>query len=135
MREKHPLSGQTVKLKEEFTDHFGQKHTEVHIEDWYENAAGMDFVTAAEEGNPAAQNYVRRLGAKLFMQCGRYEVIYGKTGPWGNLFHISELRAVFNTGNVMLDLDLAIGTKDPAAKGIPKHCTLEYYGGTFPASE
>jgi hypothetical protein len=86
---KHPLAGRTVKLKKPFTDHFGEVHNEFWVEDSWLNITGKDWMTAAMEGNPACLTYMHRHKYGDFKD--QTDVVYGKTGKFGNLFNVEEL--------------------------------------------
>ncbi len=90
IREVHPMAGQTVKLREPFTDHMGGVHTELRLEDWWQNVGGQEWFMSAGYGNPAACNYARRNQASNLPADN--DVVYGKTGKFGNLFHVSEFK-------------------------------------------
>ena len=93
VREKSPYAGKVVKIKGDVGFDFscgvclaGQDFL---IEDWWQNVAGESW--KASNGNPAALNYAFRTG----MSGGKIppddEVLYGKIGMMGYLFHVSEL--------------------------------------------
>ena len=88
-----PYAGMTVKVKGDVGPDpmtgqalAGQDYT---IEDWWQNVSGCSWMNS--DGNPAALNYAFRTG----MSGGRVplnnEVLYGKIGMLGYLFHVSEL--------------------------------------------
>lgn len=93
-REKSPLAGKTVKLRGVFKDHMGGEHTELQVEDWVENVMGGPW--GNQQGNPACLNYAVRTGTGGTMggvdvPTFGNDVVYGKTGKFGNLFHVNEL--------------------------------------------
>jgi len=88
IREAHPMAGQTVKLNKPFKDHIGNTHEELRIEDWWQNVSGGSWMNAS--GNPACLNYAVRSGFAGLPTDN--EVVYGKTGKFGNLFHVSEFK-------------------------------------------
>ena len=78
------FAGQTVKIKPEVKE-FGRM--EFHIEDYWENVTGRSWMVS--DGNPAAMLYGMRSGlAGLPIDD---EVVYGKIGLHGHIFHITEL--------------------------------------------
>ena len=88
-REKSILAGKTLKLKDPFKDHMDELHHEVTVEDWWENIAQETWLDSAEGGNLACINYALRVKRPL-VKTWR-DVLYCRTGYFGNLFHISEL--------------------------------------------
>lgn len=83
MRNKHPLAGQTVKVKKGTLE--GQDFT---VEDWWENVFGKSWMDST--GNPAALEYsYRAANEKLPLD---WEVLYGKIEGLGCLIHMSELQ-------------------------------------------
>lgn len=86
IRERHPLAGQTVKIKADAVDLGGQEY---RVEDWWQNVAGMSWMDA--EGNPAALIYAIRSAVAGLPTDN--EVLYGKVGAFGHLVHVSELGA------------------------------------------
>lgn len=85
-REKFRYAGQTVKVKDEVEKYGGEDFT---IEDYWENAYGTSWMNS--NGNPAALTYAVRIGCQKFNVPLNNEVVYGKIGPLGFLFHVSEL--------------------------------------------
>lgn len=87
-QEKHPLAGQTVKLKDNIKTTNGDlAGQEYRIEDWWDRVFGSSWMFA--EGNPAALIYAMRSGTKGLPI--NDEVVYGKVGAFGHLIHVSEL--------------------------------------------
>ena len=78
-RERSPLAGCEVKTCD------GQVFL---VEDWWENVYGRSWMVAI--GNPAAMIYAIRIGKKGTVPLDN-EVLYGKIGGMGYLFHVSEL--------------------------------------------
>ena len=65
------------------------------IEDWCENVLGVSWKYA--NGNPAALEYAFRIasnGDKNNVPVFSDDVVYGKIGGFGHLFHINELNLV-----------------------------------------
>lgn len=92
-REKSPYAGMVVKTKPDvgidLTSGRSLGDLEFHIEDWWENVSGQSWMNS--DGNPAAMNYAFRIdmgGGKVPLD---NEVLYGKIGWFGYLFHVSEL--------------------------------------------
>lgn len=85
-REKFRYAGQTVKVKDEVEKYGGEDFT---IEDYWENVYGTSWMNS--NGNPAALTYAARIGCQKFNVPLNNEVVYGKIGPHGFLFHVSEL--------------------------------------------
>lgn len=95
MREKYKYAGKTVKIKGKVgVSSFGEdlSNKQFRIEDWAENVLGCSWLDA--QGNPAALEYVLRIGffgknnnVNLFSN----DVLYGKVGMFGHLFHVNEL--------------------------------------------
>ncbi len=59
------------------------------IEDWWENISGCSWMVS--NGNPAAMSYAFRIGMRNGAVPTDNDVLYGKIGMLGYLFHISEL--------------------------------------------
>lgn len=90
MREKHELSGKTVRLNVNGEDPDTLNGQEFVVEDWWINVAGQSWMTC--DGNPACLRYaIRSAGAQLPID---NEVVYGKVGIAGFLVHASELGQV-----------------------------------------
>jgi hypothetical protein len=83
-RESFKFSGQTVKIKPEVKNYGGE---EILIEDYCENIFGGSWMFA--NGNPAALQYAVRVGLEKLPIDN--EVVYGKIGMLGKLFHVTEL--------------------------------------------
>ena len=65
------------------------------IEDWCENVLGVSWMFA--NGNPAAIEYAFRIasnGDKNNVPPLSDDVVYGKIGGFGHLFHVNELNLV-----------------------------------------
>ena len=95
MREVSQYAGKEVKIKDgvgisSFGDDLsGQMFI---IEDWCENVMGCSWMYA--NGNLAAMEYAMRTGVNgknndVPTFCN--DVLYGKVGPFGHLFHVNEL--------------------------------------------
>ena len=91
IREKSPYAGMTVKTKTDVgidamtSINLGSK--DFTVEDWWENVYGRSWLCS--DGNFAALGYALRLAGKSVPIDN--EVLYGKIGVYGFLFHISEL--------------------------------------------
>ena len=95
MREKFKYAGQKVKIKQGVgISSFGQDMS-VHdfaIEDWWENVGGCSWMNA--NGNPAALEYAIRhtkYGENNNVPLLGNDVVYGKIGLLGHIFHVNEL--------------------------------------------
>ena len=95
MREKFKYAGETVKIKNgvgkglQVGDMSGMNFT---IEDWCENVLGCSWMVA--NGNPAALEYAIRhsqYGENNNVPMFDNDVVYGKVGMLGHLFHVNEL--------------------------------------------
>lgn len=73
-----PLAGKTVKLK---------TGAEVVVEDWWDRVAGKSWKMS--DGNPAAMQYAVRIAHSRIPWDN--EVLYGKVGWAGFLFHVDEI--------------------------------------------
>jgi hypothetical protein len=83
-RDTFKFAGQTVKIKPEVKKYGG---AELLIEDYWENIFGSSWMFA--KGNPAAMEYAVRVAlSKLPIND---DVVYGKIGMIGKLFHVTEL--------------------------------------------
>lgn len=95
MRDKFIHAGETVKVKSGVgISSFGQdmSGSDFVIEDWCENILGCSWMDA--NGNPAALEYAIRsgfFGRNNDVPEFSNDVVYGKVGPFGHLFHINEL--------------------------------------------
>ena len=89
MRERSPLAGKTVKIKQTATHRqvpdFGG--SEFRVEDWWQNVAGQSWMTC--KGNPACLIYAMRSAENNLPTDN--EVLYGKIGHIGHLVHVSEI--------------------------------------------
>lgn len=85
-RERFLHAGETVKVKEA-VQKFGR--ADFCIEDYWENVSGMSWMNS--NGNTAAMMYAIRTGCQDFKVPMDNEVVYGKIGGMGYLFHVSEL--------------------------------------------
>lgn len=95
MKEKFKYAGRTVKTKQGVgISSFGQDMSEQDfaIDDWWENVSGCSWMNA--DGNPAALEYAIRIAfhgdnnnVKIFSD----DVVYGKIGLFGHIFHVNEL--------------------------------------------
>lgn len=95
MREKCKYAGKMVKIKNgvgkgfQVGDMSGMDFT---IEDWCENVLGCSWMNA--NGNPAALEYAVRSALNGFnndVSTFSNDVVYGKVGILGHLFHVNEL--------------------------------------------
>ncbi len=95
MREKFKYAGQTVKTKQGVgISSFGQDMSgqDFIVEDWWENVTGCSWMNA--DGNLAALEYAIRsakYGDNNNVPLLGNDVVYGKIGPFGHIFHVSEL--------------------------------------------
>ena len=95
MREKFKYAGQTVKTKQGVgTSSFGQDMSgqDFIVEDWWENVSGCSWMNAV--GNPVALEYSIRhtkYGDNNHVHLFCNDVVYGKIGPSGHIFHVNEL--------------------------------------------
>jgi hypothetical protein len=82
-KEPHPKSGETVKVKldGEIVDYV--------IADWWDRVSGGSWQFA--KGNPACLKYAARTGFSKEDIPFDDEVVYGKIGGLGNLFHVTEI--------------------------------------------
>lgn len=91
-RERSPLAGCEVKTRPDAGMNpltGGNLGGQVfRVEDWWENVYGRSWMAA--NGNPAAMIYGIRIGMKGTVPLDN-EVLYGKIGGMGYLFHVSEL--------------------------------------------
>lgn len=95
MRGKYKYRGETVRVKNKVgLSSFGEdlSNKEFRIEDWAENVLGCSWLDA--QGNPAALEYALRIG--FFGKNNNVapfsnDVLYGKVGCFGHLFHVNEL--------------------------------------------
>ena len=85
-KKQSPLSGKTVKIKENVNELGNQS---IIIEDWWDCVSGMSWMAA--NGNPACMNYAIRTGASSLQIPIDDEVLYGKIKGLGYLVHKSEL--------------------------------------------
>lgn len=85
-RQPFQFAGQTVKVKAEIQKFGG---ADFRIEDYWENVSGMSWMNS--NGNPAAMLYAIRTGSQDFHVPIDNEVVYGKIGGMGYLFHVTEL--------------------------------------------
>lgn len=95
MRERFEHAGKTVKIKSGVgISSYGEDMSgqEFVIEDWWENVSGKSWMDS--NGNLAALEYAMRAGLNgennnvpIFSN----DVLYGKVGAFGHLFHVNEL--------------------------------------------
>lgn len=93
VRSVSPHAGMTVKTRDDVGPDpmTGQPLAgqDFEVEDWWQNVSGRSWMNS--DGNPAALTYAFRTG----MASGRVplnnEVLYGKIGMLGYLFHVTEL--------------------------------------------
>lgn len=92
-RERSPYAGMVVKTKPnvgvDLTSGRSLGNLNFRIEDWWQNVAGKSWMQS--DGNPAAMNYAFRIGTRIGEVPTDNEVLYGKIGMLGYLFHVSEL--------------------------------------------
>lgn len=94
-RETFKYAGKTVKVKSDVgINSFGQDMSgaDFVIEDWWENVSGMSWMDS--KGNPAALEYAVRTGVhgkNNSVPMFSNDVVYGKIGPFGHIFHVNEL--------------------------------------------
>ena len=91
MKERHPLAGQTVKLKENIGK-FMQGEAggaEFCVEDWADNVLGRSVW--ATNGNPAALEYAIRTATNGNRIPIDDNAVYGKVGIFGHIVHDSEI--------------------------------------------
>ena len=95
MREKFKYAGQTMRVKQGvgnnlfWRDMSGQDFV---VEDWCENVLGCSWMYA--NGNQVALEYAMRhsaYGENNNVPLFSNDVVYGKIGPFGHLFHVNEL--------------------------------------------
>lgn len=84
--ESHPQAGQTVRVNAKKRDG-SYEEVEYRLEDWWDKLTGGSWMTA--DGNFAAMNYGLR--ASLAQLPIDDEVVYGKVGSLGHIFHVSEI--------------------------------------------
>lgn len=95
MREKFKYAGQKVKTKQGVgMSSFGQDMSgqDFIVEDWWENVAGYSWYEA--EGNPSVFEYSIRhvlYGDNNNVPMLDNDVVYGKIGLFGHIFHVNEL--------------------------------------------
>lgn len=88
-------AGKTVKVKSGVgKSSYGQDMSgaEFVVEDWWENVAGISWLNAI--GNPAALEYAARHafnGENNNVPMFSNDVVYGKIGGLGHIFHVNEL--------------------------------------------
>lgn len=90
-RERHPLAGQTVRLKDGI-GRFMQGDAdgaEFVVEDWADNVMGCSIW--ALNGNPAALEYAVRIDANGNNVPIDNNSVYGKVGGFGHIVHDSEI--------------------------------------------
>ena len=98
MREKFKYAGQTMKVKQGVgNSSFGQDMSgqDFVAEDWCENVLGRSWMHA--NGNPAALEYAIRhtaYGDNNNVPLLGNDVVYGKIGEFGHLFHVNELEVI-----------------------------------------
>jgi hypothetical protein len=90
-KEKSEYAGQTLKIKEgvEHPQIENVDQLEFRVEDWWDRVSGKSWMIS--EGNPACIVYAMRTGMSKLQIPTDDEVLYGKIGPFGHLFHIKEL--------------------------------------------
>ena len=91
MKERHPLAGQTVRLKNDIGKFMQDEAggAEFVVEDWAENVLGCSVWDA--DGNPAALEYALRRGTNGNNVPIDDNVVYGKVGWFGHFVHESEI--------------------------------------------
>lgn len=92
VRPRSPYAGAVVKTKPDVgKDPFSRidlGNQEFVIEDWWQNVTGKSWMIS--DGNVAAMAYGFRTGLRGCVPTDN-EVLYGKIGGLGFLFHVSEL--------------------------------------------
>lgn len=97
MREKFKYAGHTVKVKSGVGESLiGEEiiGKDFVVEDWCENVLGCSWMVANGNGNPAAIEYATRtciFGRNNNVPKFSDDVVYGKIGMFGHLFHVNEL--------------------------------------------
>lgn len=93
IRSVSPYAGMTVKVKEDIGPDPMTRQVlagqDFEIEDWWQNISGRSWMNS--DGNPAALNYGFRIRLSGHSIPLNNEVLYGKIGGLGYLFHITEL--------------------------------------------
>lgn len=92
MQERHPLAGQTVKLKQgilKFGNGQEASGAEFVVEDWAPNVFGKSFWEI--NGNPACLEYAVRAAVSDFRIPIDSKAVYGKVGMFGHIVHDSEI--------------------------------------------
>lgn len=95
MREKFEFAGKTVKVKDGVGKSLYNENmsgADYVIEDWWENVNGKSWMFS--DGNPAALEYAVRIaayGENNSVPIFSNDVVYGKIGMFGHLFHVNEL--------------------------------------------
>lgn len=79
-------AGEILKIKETVPKFGGMNFK---AEDYWENVSGKSWMDS--NGNAAAIFYAIRTGTQIFKVPVDDEVVYGKIGQMGYLFHVSEL--------------------------------------------
>lgn len=95
MREKFKHAGHVAKIKNGVghgMQGYDMSGKDFEAEDWCENVIGRSWMAA--NGNPAALEYAMRSG--IFGKNNEVptfsdDVVYGKVGGFGHLFHVNEL--------------------------------------------
>lgn len=90
-RQRHPLAGQIVRLKEGIGAFIqgDAGRAEFHVEDWADNVLGRSVWTA--NGNPAALEYAYRIGKNRNGIPIDDNAVYGHVGGFGHIVHDSEI--------------------------------------------
>lgn len=94
-REKSIYAGKTVKIKDGVGHGFmcdDLSGKEFVVEDWCENAIGCSWMNA--KGNPSAIEFAMRTvfyGKNNDVPPFSNDVLYGKVGLFGHMFHVNEL--------------------------------------------
>lgn len=88
--EKSQYAGMTLKTKPDVgidpLSHRDLGGVDFVVEDWWKNVYGLSWMFS--NGNPACMAYAIRSAGKVPVD---NDVLYGKVGGFGFLFHISEL--------------------------------------------
>lgn len=84
--EPHKLAGKTVKILDSVPDFGGREY---RVEDYWDRVSGKSWMFST--GNPACIQYAIRTGFLPDKVPLDNEVLYGKIGSFGHLFHVTEV--------------------------------------------
>lgn len=79
----HPYAGGTVIVRDTAEQFW--------LEDWWDKIGGQSWQYSAMAGNWAAKNYRDKVESVVSRIPADDEVVYGKIGSLGYIFHVSEL--------------------------------------------